>query len=199
MHYSEALADFNENFLPAVIERYGEDDQIAINEEWSYYIDSLSRDGQITNSQVSAWCYDDAEDDDDLIEWHLGQYGVGVIISPIASRTDNLGWCSSTFHHYRADVVYNSERKSFEYSQGSSLNLPTVADVVSCLMTDASSVSGYDDSDCGFEAWCDDMGYDSDSRKAHRSFMACHETRNFFHRILTTEEFDELEELTQQH
>lgn len=46
---------------------------------------------------------------------------------------------------------------------------PTAADVLSCLLSDASSA----DNARSFEEWASDLGYDTDSRKAEATFKAC--------------------------
>lgn len=45
---------------------------------------------------------------------------------------------------------------------------PTAADVLSSLLVDA-AVEDYNT----FEAWCDDLGYDPDSRAHHRTWKRC--------------------------
>lgn len=44
---------------------------------------------------------------------------------------------------------------------------PTLADVLSCIIMDASAEG------VSFEEWCADCGYDSDSRKALDTYLAC--------------------------
>ena len=46
---------------------------------------------------------------------------------------------------------------------------PRAADVLSSLVSDASSVHE------SFEDWCANYGYDTDSRKAERTYKACQE------------------------
>jgi hypothetical protein len=48
---------------------------------------------------------------------------------------------------------------------------PTVVDVLYCLVADAWGVTNVS----SFEEWCNDLGYDSDSRKAEAVFKACEE------------------------
>jgi hypothetical protein len=55
MTKKEAVADFMESRYPAVVKRYGADDTIALNEEWSYFTDSLCKDRQITSHQYESW------------------------------------------------------------------------------------------------------------------------------------------------
>lgn len=55
MTKKEALAEFRESVLPAVVKRYGKDDKIAIREEWSNWTDGLCKDRQITMKQYESW------------------------------------------------------------------------------------------------------------------------------------------------
>lgn len=63
---------------------------------------------------------------------------------------------------------------------------PTAADVLYCLLADASSVE-YND----FEGWCADLGYDSDSIKARKVYDECVRQTRKLHRFLG-DAFDEL-------
>jgi hypothetical protein len=47
---------------------------------------------------------------------------------------------------------------------------PSVADVVSCLVSDGMSAQS------DFEEWCSELGYDSDSRKAYSMYQECQTT-----------------------
>lgn len=66
---------------------------------------------------------------------------------------------------------------------------PGLADVLSCLMSDA---CGAEDT---FEGWCGDFGYDTDSRKALATYLACQETRGALIAFLGHGLFDELSRL----
>ena len=48
---------FDENVLPSTIEVYGEDDSVAINEEFNNWSDSLCKDGEIHPEQYNNYCY----------------------------------------------------------------------------------------------------------------------------------------------
>lgn len=55
---------------------------------------------------------------------------------------------------------------------------PTVADVLSCLISDASG------SDQSFADWCGDLGYDTDSRSAERVYKDCQREARRLRRFL---------------
>ncbi len=61
---------------------------------------------------------------------------------------------------------------------------PTVADVLSCLCSDARSADRVT-----FEDWCSDLGYDTDSRRAKKIYQTCVETNAKLHAFLG-EDFD---------
>jgi len=48
---------FDEQVLPAVIDQYGADDEIAISEAFNNWTDSLCKDGEIHPEQYSQYCY----------------------------------------------------------------------------------------------------------------------------------------------
>lgn len=55
---------------------------------------------------------------------------------------------------------------------------PSAADVLDCLLSDASYASE------PFEDWCDSFGYDSDSRKALEIYMECQKVHTELRRFL---------------
>jgi hypothetical protein len=64
---------------------------------------------------------------------------------------------------------------------------PDAADVVHCLLTDA---SGTDET---FEEWAGNLGYDPDSRKAEGIFKACRDVAAALRRTFDRDELAELE------
>jgi hypothetical protein len=63
---------------------------------------------------------------------------------------------------------------------------PEVADVLSCLASDASGA------DQDFESWASDLGYDTDSRKAESIYNTCVEQTEILKRFLGDDLFQEL-------
>jgi hypothetical protein len=55
MTKKQALAEFREFILPAVIKQYGRFDRVAKSESWCNYTDSLRAEGRITAHQDSTW------------------------------------------------------------------------------------------------------------------------------------------------
>lgn len=66
---------------------------------------------------------------------------------------------------------------------------PSAASVLYCLLSDARGA------EVNFYDWCDEYGYDSDSRKALAVYEACCETLAGLRAVLTAKERDELEKL----
>ena len=80
-------------------------------------------------------------------------------------------------------------RMTVPFSMGFGHNgkAPEAADVLSCLASDASSVSQSD-----IEEWCRDMGYDTDSRKAERTYKICQKQAGRLKRFLGDDLYDTL-------
>lgn len=70
-------------------------------------------------------------------------------------------------------------------------NIPAIADVLACLVLDSQGVMDGKT----FEEFADDLGYDTDSRKAERIFQACRNT--YFGLVRIRADLDELGELFQ--
>lgn len=67
--------------------------------------------------------------------------------------------------HWRVTLRFRGRRMTVPFSQGSAhTSEPTAANVLGCLLSDAISA------DESFEEWCDNLGFDTDSRKAERTY-----------------------------
>lgn len=54
---AELSERFDEAVLPDVIAKYGEDDQVAINEAFNDWTDMLCKDGDLHDEQYNKYCY----------------------------------------------------------------------------------------------------------------------------------------------
>lgn len=63
---------------------------------------------------------------------------------------------------------------------------PCLADVLSSLLSDSSGANE------SFNNWCDDLGYDTDSRSALDIYLKCQETRNSLIKMFGLELFNKL-------
>lgn len=115
---------------------------------------------------------------------------------PTLNARKSAAWEDTAFH-YSVTLKYKDKSARFEYKCGLghckhrqfiSLGfvrfapiLPSAADVVnSCLMdSDACSMS--------FAQWCDELGYDTDSRQALKTYEACQENGDKLFSILPRE------------
>ena len=78
-----------------------------------------------------------------------------------------------TWHDYKGKLgacQYTKRKLTVYFSKGYGHHgaEPTAAEVLSCLASDSSSVDN-----SGFEDWCSELGYETDSRKAKKTFEAC--------------------------
>lgn len=72
-----------------------------------------------------------------------------------------------SMNHYRVTLRRGDRRMTVPFSTGMGWTRePDAADVLNCLISDASGFL----SACDFEDWCSEYGYDTDSRRAERTF-----------------------------
>jgi hypothetical protein len=83
---------------------------------------------------------------------------------PAARRDDD--WAQSA-RWYSVTLYHRGRQMTVPFGMGSGLREgPTAADVLNCLLSDAST---YDNA-IGFEDWADGLGFDADSRRAERDY-----------------------------
>lgn len=98
----------------------------------------------------------------------LHRMGVRLTVRFVGRNTDESGWESD---HWRVTLSYRGRRMATTYHMGIGYHgaEPTLADVVYSLASDASAADTARD----FADFCADFGYDTDSRKAERTYRAC--------------------------
>lgn len=80
------------------------------------------------------------------------------------------GSCHYHVTLYRGRVHPNNRILCVPFSMGPALcREPTAAEALDCLASDA---AGYENASGDFDAWCEEYGYDNDSRQAKRVFRA---------------------------
>jgi hypothetical protein len=83
--------------------------------------------------------------------------------------------------HYRCRIRRGRRSMLVHFSQGPAIcREPTAADVLQCLASDASGVENAR----GFEDWCGDYGYSTDSRSAERTYRAIEKQAADLRRVL---------------
>jgi hypothetical protein len=96
-------------------------------------------------------------------------------------------WMASA-RHFSCVLKRGSKQLTIPFSQGSLIEQePTAADVLSCLISDSSSVETAD-----FEDWCREFGYDTDSRKAEKTYQTCLNQRDKLVSFLGADAFEDL-------
>lgn len=98
------------------------------------------------------------------------EHGITMAVTRKAEPRD--GWPAKATH-WRA-LLKRPGRANIatEYSMGSAhTGQPKLVDVLACLISDAQCGR-----DTTFENFCSDFGYDTDSRKAHATWLVCVET-----------------------
>lgn len=192
--YEQAFANWSADIKPLVIEQYSADDEPAMAESWNEYTDSLCKEGEFTDLQYHhcpAW--DDSMPDSDQA-FILECLGVVMSSIKISSRPDGL---DSNFDpagtHWKVLIKRNKAEFETYYSMGSAHTLPPdVEDVFYSLLSDVQGVDGET-----FEDWADNLGMDSDSRKAEKMFKACQDTALRLGLLFTPKELEQLHELYQ--
>jgi hypothetical protein len=119
------------------------------------------------------------------------QNNIKLDYEPIAQRPDRdvdedekeQEWQDSAFH-YKVTLKRGRKTLTTFYSKGQGLPEPPEADeVLDSLASDAEGV----DASRVFNAWAEDFGYDTDSRRHERIYNACKETRQKLKRFLGDE------------
>lgn len=93
-------------------------------------------------------------------------------ISMTAEWTDhNPNMDSRDMDHWKVTLRMGKARMTTYFSMGYGHNgkQPEAADVLSCLADDSAGVENAGD----FEGFCSEFGYDTDSRKAEKTYKAC--------------------------
>lgn len=76
------------------------------------------------------------------------------------------------FHHFKVVLKRGSPRRQLTvlFSQGEGIcREPEAVDVLNCLVSDAQTIENAR----SFEEWASELGFETDSRKAERSYKQC--------------------------
>jgi hypothetical protein len=129
---------------------------------------------------------------DDRIELDDFIRELGITASPTRAENNpsmvaDDEW-NRTASHWRVQIRRGRTRIVVPFSQGSAhVDPPTAADVLNCLISDA---TGYENAQ-SFEDWCGEYGYDTDSRKAERTYKAVERATAKLRRLLG-DDFDRI-------
>lgn len=108
----------------------------------------------------------------------------------VLARTDGLMEMGEGARHFICTIKQvgfgNKQSVILNYSQGSAhTKPPTITDVLESVALDCSGV----ENTRTFEEWADESGYDTDSRKAERIYIACLDQRAKFQTLLGHEAY----------
>lgn len=125
----------------------------------------------------------------------IHQNGITLTYEAIPERPDRKDldekeqeWQDRAFH-YKVTLRRGRKKLTTYYSAGAgSPESPTVDEVLDILASDSSGA----DNARSFEDWASEYGYDTDSRKAERTFRAVQETSEKLKQLLGEGPFQEL-------
>lgn len=85
--------------------------------------------------------------------------------------------------HWKCVLRHGRKSMTVYFSQGPAISRePTVVDVLDCLASDSANIED------GFENWAEDLGYDTDSRKAEHIYKTVAQQTAALKRLFTDEE-----------
>ena len=110
------------------------------------------------------------------------EQGIKFDAAWVAERPDGLDdERASAANHYRCLIRAGGRRMTVHYSMGSAWTAePELEDVLYSLALDA---SGFESAG-GFEDWCGEYGYDTDSRRAERTWRSVERQSQALKRVL---------------
>lgn len=104
-------------------------------------------------------------------------------------RREGLRKPGDDMNHWKVTLRHGRKRMTVHFSMGLALTgEPTAADVLDCLASDAASYVNAS----GFEDWCSDLGYDTDSRKAERTYKIVKRQAERLETLLGTDLYESL-------
>lgn len=123
------------------------------------------------------------------LDQFIEQYKIGIKAQYIDRQKDDDNWDSDV---WKVTLTRKNPRRSmtliFRMGIGHDGKPPIVADVLSCITSDAASIEAARD----FEDFADELGYSSDSRKAERIYKACQQQTRKLKRFLDDPDVYEL-------
>lgn len=122
---------------------------------------------------------------------YIEKYRLTMKASPLPARTDGLMEDEGMIHwavEITATTAHGSPAMTITYSHGPGVASFEIDDVLDCLGSDSSGVLNARD----FEDWASEYGYDTDSRRAERTYMAIRKQMLDLERLVGRAGVDEL-------
>ena len=114
------------------------------------------------------------------IKQFINRLGIGFAAAQVKDNPHMLDIMDGA-RHWRCTIRKDRRRMTVYFSRGSAISgEPSVGDVLDCLASDA---SGYENAR-GFEDWCAEYGYDTDSRKAVKIYRTVERQASALRRML---------------
>lgn len=105
-----------------------------------------------------------------------------------ADRNPNMD-DSDRMNNYKCRLTHKGRSMTLYFSMGLALTRePSVEDVLDCLASDS---AGFENND-SFEDWCGEYGYDTDSRRAERTYKAIERQSEKLRKLLGEDLYQEL-------
>ena len=99
----------------------------------------------------------------------IADHGIRMTTKPRASNPNMDDKWASDASHWTCTIHFGRQRMAVAFSQGSAhTEPPKLADVLDCLADDAAGFENARD----FADWCAEYGYDTDGRKAEKTYRA---------------------------
>lgn len=100
---------------------------------------------------------------------YINRWGITSTAAEV-DHNPNMTNPAGDMTHWRVTLRCGRARMTVYYSMGSAHagRQPTTEEVIDCIAQDAAGLDG-----SSFEEWARDLGMDTDSRKAHKTYMIC--------------------------
>ena len=118
----------------------------------------------------------------------IRQHGISMSAEPTDANPNMIG--DGQWHHWRCTLHCGYREMTVYFSQGPAIcREPTAEDVLDCLAMDATSLGG------SFEDWCAEFEYDTDSRRAERTFQVIEKQSKQLQRLIGAGAYETLLQL----
>jgi hypothetical protein len=102
-----------------------------------------------------------------------------------ANENPNMNGMPAGSSHWKCLIRCGKRQMTVFFSMGPAHSRePELADVLDCLASDAASIENAPN----FEDWASELGYDTDSRKAEKTFKVCQKQAEKLRQLLYTDE-----------
>ena len=118
----------------------------------------------------------------------IRQHEITMSAHPADANPNMIGY--GRWDHWRCTLQCGHREMTVYFSQGPAIcREPTAEDVLDCLAMDASGLGG------SFEDWCAEFRYDTDSRRAERTFQVIEKQSKQLQRLIGTAAYETLLQL----